>query len=224
MTLTATEIAPQLEPDFVIVGFIADDLKRSCDSFSSIASLAKPRFQLRNSNLYAPEAVPTPYENYLRHQTSYYRLVDMIMARLYSVRLMGPLAAPFIWSAYDDCAFRLNASLLAFLREQEIGKTGKVLFFHLNGELPDQFVQEMTKLQIEYDDLPANIITVADKIGASPDKHRDGHPKADLNKIYAFRMAQRINMLANDPAPPAALSRSATQVKALNPATPKSSQ
>src|SRR5262249_123739 len=110
MVLVANEIIPQLAPDDVVVGFIADDLVRSCQSFSSIASIAKPRFELVDGRLVQPRPVPTPYEMYQHHRER--KILDAILAKLYSVRILALTMGPFLRGAQETCIAKLNAALL----------------------------------------------------------------------------------------------------------------
>jgi hypothetical protein len=189
MLLVANEIIPQLSPDDVVVGFIAHDLVRSCQSTayrtieeSKYVLAAKPTFKLVDGRLVWPRAVPTPYEFYLQRHEG---LIDTILARLYSVRTLALAMEPLLQRAQETCTAKLNAALLRFLMDDAPKKT-RIHLIHLDGVLPAEFTTEMAALNIPYYSAPADIDTTSQALGVAADRHPDSHPKAGLNAIYAY--------------------------------------
>jgi hypothetical protein len=183
MLLVANEVIPQFSPDDVVVVFIALDLERSCESFSSLTAVAKPKFEFIDGRLVWPRPVPTPYENYLVHRKR--QTLDAVLAKLYSVRVLALAMGPFLRWAREPCIGKLNAELLRSLMNDTPQKT-RVHLIHLDGVLPPEFTAEMTALNVPYYSAPADIAATAQALGVTPDKHADGHPKAGLNAIYAY--------------------------------------
>jgi hypothetical protein len=192
MALVAAEIATQFDPDVVVVGFIADDLRRSCTRFSYITNATKPMIQLKEAQIVFPESVPTPFENYLRHSSSRARAKDAIVSFFYSIRVVDLLLEPLVSLGVNECIATSNARLFDFIRNRLDGVL--TLFVHLDGALPDQFVREMERLGVEYHDAARDINKIADRLGVRPDRHSDSdlHPKKGLNQVYAFSIYQRI--------------------------------
>jgi hypothetical protein len=187
MVLVANEVIPQLSPDDVVVGIIADDLKRSCQSTSflsteQVSATAKPRFEPIDGRLVWPPAVPTPYEMYLQHRER--QTLDAVLARLYSVRILALAMGPFLQQAQETCIAKLNAALLRYLMNDTSKKT-RIHLIHLDGVLPAEFTAEMVALKISYYNAPADIAATSQALGVTADRHPDGHPKAGLNAIYA---------------------------------------
>ena len=196
MVLVANEVIPQLSPDDVALGFIADDLVRSCENFSNSGQAAKPRFELKDGRLISPSALPTPYENYLRHREPH--TLDAILARLYSVRVLALAMGPLLRGAQETCISKLNAALLGSLMKDWSQKT-RVRLVHLDGVLPAEFMTEMAGLNIPYYSAPADIAATSQGLGVTADRHADGHPKAGLNAICAFMIYK---ILDSSPAAP----------------------
>ena len=199
MVLVANEVIPQLSPDDVVVGFIAADLERSCRSFSSIASTAKPRFEFIDGRLIPPRAVPTPYEMYLRHRER--QTLDAVLAKLYSVRVLALAMGPFLRGAEETCIAKLNAALLRSLVNDTPQKT-RIHLIHFDGVLPAEFTTEMMALNIPYYSAPADIATTSKALGVPADRHTDGHPGPGLNAIYAYMIYKTLSST-----PPAAMPR-----------------
>lgn len=193
MTLLAAEIVPQLSPDIVVVAFIAGDLGRSCSRFSPLAGgAAKPKFEIGDGQLVQlPIVLPTPYQAYLQHRPTQQRVLDFLAAKLYSARTVGLLMEPFLRPAWDRCVTELNARLLGDLAAK-LRPATRLIYWHLDGALPDRFVANMRKLGVGYLSAPPEVHTVARELGLSPDRHEDGHPKGPLNRIYAFLIHRSI--------------------------------
>jgi len=206
MVLVANEVIPQLSPDDVVVGIIADDLSRSCQSlaYSMIGSesvmVAKPRFKLIDGRLVWPRAVPTPYQMYLQHRER--QTLDAVLARLYAVRMLALATGPFLQQAQETCIAKLNAALLRSLMNDAPKKT-RIHLINLDGALPAEFTTEMVDLNISYYSAPADIAATSQALGITADRHFDGHPKAGLNAIYAamiYKMLTSASM-AETPSP-----------------------
>ena len=191
MVLLANEVIPQLSPDDVVVGFISEDLVRSCHS-NFIP--AKPKFKLIDGRLVWPHAVPTPYEKYLQHRER--QTLDAVLARLYSLRVLALAMGPFLKRAKETCITKLNAALLRSLMNDTPKKT-RIHLIHLDGALPAKFTTEMVALDVPYYSVPAGIAATSQPLRVTADRHSDGHPKAGLNAIYAS-MIYRILLSTGD--------------------------
>jgi hypothetical protein len=146
-------------------GLLLHRLVRSCQSFSSLASAAKPRFESKDGHLVSPRAVPTPYENYLRHREK--QTLDTVLAKLYSVRVLALAMGPFLRGTQETCIAKLNAALLSSLMNDTPQKT-RIHLIHLDGVLPAEFLSEMAALNIPYYSAPSNIAATSRVIPAGP--------------------------------------------------------
>jgi hypothetical protein len=195
IVLVANEVIPQLSPDDIVVGFIADDLNRSCQSFSPISSVAKSRFELVDGRLVPPRPVPTPYEIYLQHRER--QTLDAVLAKLYSVRVVALAMGPFLRGAQETCIAKLNAELLRSLMKDTPQKT-RIHLIHLDMALPPEFKTEMAALNIPYYSAPADIAATSQALGVPADRERDsdfGHPKGGLNAIYAYMIYKMLSSM-----------------------------
>ena len=180
MALVATEVAPQLEPDVIIVGFITEDLLRSCQDFSTITQLAAPKFDIVNGELIKPRPVPTPMEVWQRNQTLHARLRNALIGTLYRLRVVNLAMEPFLRWGWQACQTNLNVALLDFIRQQDQAPT---IIYHLDGEPPDELLDEARSRNI-------TILSMPNLIGRSAPPGK--HPDAALNKLYASEMARSI--------------------------------
>ena len=190
IVLAALEYTQLFNADIVILGFIEDNLHRSCYEFSSIASASKPRFTLLKEKLVYPENVDSPDDSYFKHQTIGAIVGDSILATLYSSRFLGLLTQPFFMLSKNQCLGSLNAKILA---EVMTGLRGTpAIIFHLQGELPSVFIEAIQEDHVSYISLPPQIEKIGSEIGVKPERHSDSHPKGSLNLVYAEAFRREI--------------------------------
>jgi hypothetical protein len=184
MAQVATKVAPQLEPDVIIVGFITADLYRSCQEFSTITHVAAPKFNVINGELIEQQAVPTPMELWERNQTLRNRLRNAVLGTLYRSRVVNIAMEPFLRWSWQACQTDLNLALLDVIHRQE--RTSIIIIYHLDGEPPEQLLREARARGI-------TILSMTRLIGRSATPGE--HPDAALNKLYAHEMARRVRTI-----------------------------
>ena len=189
ISLAATEEAPKYNPDYVIVAFISDDLRRSC-SGGWLWERKKPYFFYEQGKLSFTSAV-SPTETIQKHKTPRQRFIDKLWAGILKVRLLNVVSEPFFQFAYKRCLSKLNYDLLYRISKKY--QKSKLLFVNLEGSLPNEFVRNISSLPNQTLWMPPIINGIARKLGVVPGRVGDGsHPDSNLNKIYAYAIYQWI--------------------------------
>lgn len=182
MAVIATRILPRFHPDVVFIGFIADDLERSCSRFAWGNSL-KPYFELKNGKAELKGVpVPTPQDNLRRHEKT--RLVDSLLAALTRLRIASVLTEPFFRRDLDHCLVHLNTAILTHIVEN-MPPDVRVHFVHLDGQLPTGFLERAARQGIKIHDLARGVRKLA-QVEQKPFSRVDEyHPDANGIELYA---------------------------------------
>lgn len=191
MTLAATRIAPDYNPDVIIVAFSADDLKGSCSTFSQ--GLRKPYFTLRGDT---PELHGVPVETPARvmadHDRFFTHLWDGVVVtatRSRVVRLAGQIA---LQKKHHDCIENLNAALFRSIYQDNKGGA-RLILAHLDGDLPPALDLQLRKLPVEYVSLPAIVDKLSRSTGIPKTRFKDRHPRPPLLHLYGLALAQAVS-------------------------------
>ena len=190
MSLVATELAPRYNPETVIIAFTADDLNRSCYAFNFTAR--KPYFEWRDDHLVLSGIpVATPDETLAEHARVGARMKDTAVAlATYSrvVCLFGQIA---LQRGYQSCLTDLNVAILRDvwlkLRDQT-----KLVFVHLDGDLPSDFEQQVRRVGPTYVSVPPLIPSLSKAMHIQPEYQADGHPKGSFYRLAARAIAQAL--------------------------------
>jgi hypothetical protein len=171
MTLTATEIVKDYSPDHLILAFISDDLYRACRNFQFHSR--KPVYK-KIGNRWELKGVPvaTPYETYLEHKDHGGR--DFIRAILLRSRVIQAGVELALFSERKRCLEELPSFLFSKV-QKDFGVNVSVV--HLQGEKP--------RLEFPF-------VSLAEETSKAGRTLSDGHPTAELNRIFAERVAPLI--------------------------------
>ncbi len=193
MVLLARKELKRYPPSLVVISFIADDLRRSCNRFAW--GLVKPYYRLEGEKLVL-ENTPAPdaAEVFKSHQKPLQKLADKLTyyaTRSRLVRLVGQAA---LLGERKRCLNELGPAILKHAREL-IPAQIPVYFAHLDGELPPRFAENARKQGVAYLSIPAVQNDIAKSMGLKVSYQEDGHPTADLHRVYAEAIHRYIDEL-----------------------------
>jgi hypothetical protein len=188
MALVATKVAPHYLPDSIVIAFIEDDLRRSCYDFY-LFRLRKPRFVWQGDRVVpAGIPVPSPIETLAEHQRPAQRVVDAVAAHATRFRTACLVTQIPLQLALDRCLTDLNAAILRYIVTESDPKVRKIIV-HLDGTLPRGFEAKVRELPVVYVSVPGLVPALSAELGVPAERHRDGHPKPGLNRIYGRAIA-----------------------------------
>jgi hypothetical protein len=173
MALAVRDYGVPLHPDFIVVGFIAADLSRSCYDF--IYNTKKP--SLRHA-----AQVETPYETWSRHQSVGAKIRDRFASLLLRSRTVCLLGEVALTPGYRDCLSSTNEAWIKKLRRWTPGHT-RVLLVHLDSPVPPSIELAAARNGIDY-------VSLAKLDG---ERFHDRHPKGSLNRRYAESIANALH-------------------------------
>lgn len=187
MAVLATRIVTRFHPDAIVLGFIGDDLERSCTRFAWGNSL-KPYYEIQDGKAVLKGIpVPTPADNAARHEKT--RLADRILGSLTKFRVLSVITEPFFRRDLARCLVRLNVAILAHVAANVPPET-KVFFAHLDAKLPEGFLEEAKRQGVKVHQMGSGIRDLAaarhEKL-AYVDQY---HPDARGIELYALLYAE----------------------------------
>ena len=190
MSLVATEIAPHYRPETTIVAFTADDLNRSCYRFNF--NVRKPYFEWRNDRLELKGVpVATPEQTVAEHAAIGARITDTLMMLATSSRVLCLFGQIMLQRGYNRCLTDLNFAILRDVLVKLRDRT-RVVFVHLDGDLPPDFEKQVRSLSATYVSVPQSIPMLAEEMHLQPERQPDGHPKASFNRLAARAIARAL--------------------------------
>jgi hypothetical protein len=184
MAVLTDAVVPGYHPDAVIVGFIADDLRRSCTRFAW-GQARKPYFELTSAGLELRGVpVPPPEQNALRHRRWQQRLTDSVLALAVRSRVLNAIASP--WTRWQErsCLSSLNPALIRRIAERTV-PASRLLVAHLYGDLPPGFPSAVTG-SFTYLDYPSAEPALARRWRLTPGTSDGYHPDAVRARLIAI--------------------------------------
>jgi hypothetical protein len=188
LALVATRIAPDYNPDAVIVAFSADDLKGSCSTFNQ--GLRKPYFTIRGDSIELHGVpVATPAMVMEEHSRMPAHLWDGVVSKATSSRLISLVGQIALQRQHRDCIEKLNPAIFRYIcRNNRPGV--RLIIAHVDGDLPPAVEQQLQQLPVEYVSLPPAVRRLSASTGIPPERFKDGHPRPGLNHLYGLALAE----------------------------------
>lgn len=196
IALAATHVAMTYHPSTVVLAFIAADLDRSCTGF--YFNLTKPYFVMLNGKAEpAGIPVPTPQMKVAEHATPSRRFLDAFEANLIKLRLVRLAGQVALEGSEARCIGQLNPAILDYVTSQ-IGSRTRVIFVHLDGDLPQAFAGRVKALP-NFTSIPPRVARISRETGIAPGRLPDGHPNGSLNRIYARALKEILSAPPGSP-------------------------
>jgi len=184
MAVIATQLAPAYQPNAVIVAFIADDLRRTCTPFAW-GQARKPYYELVGGRpLLRGFPVPQPEINARRHRRLPQRVTDALLTYLSKSRVINALASPYLQWREKNCLESLNAGLFTEI-QRTLSPGTRLLFAHLDGDLPEGFRRHLKKSGIGYLEYREFEGTLAARLHLVPGRSDGYHPDAARAQVIA---------------------------------------
>lgn len=188
MALVATRVAPDYDPDIIVVAFIAEDLNRSCSKFNF--NLRKPYFVLGAAGAELRGVpVASPGEVLAEHNRRSTHLWDGIVATATRSRIIDLAGQVALQGAHNDCIEKLNPAIFRSICTGV--KPGvRLVLAHLDGDLPPTVESQLRRMPAEYVSLPPIVRRLSKATGIPPERFNDRHPRPKLIQLYALALAE----------------------------------
>jgi hypothetical protein len=190
MALLTTEILPDYHPDIVVLNFIGADPERACARF--LFNRRKPYYIYSKSSLALEQReLPSPKTAYENHQPLIAKSVDALKTWVGRSRLVRLFAEAILFPEAERCRGEKNVALL----QDTLSKGSqlfKVYLVHLDGNLPTAFQKEAVNKKLPIYSMIEPVEKLSREISIPQKRYEDGHPKKELNFLYAKVIAKMI--------------------------------
>ena len=185
MLLLANRIVPKLNPQWIVIGFVASDLHSSC--FPFYYAKRKPRWSSFEAASPEPSWVRTPAEVGEIHRRPLEKTADFLVSQLFHSKIAMLILSAAVQPVINQCVVEFNANLM----DRAQRRWGdRLILAHLGRDLPKAFVSEMAQRNIP-------IVSIKDGIDqqiavAGPFIIEGQHPNPSYQRAMAELLVQAI--------------------------------